>query len=184
MAILDPLGFWKSYRDNALESWSKVMIDSVNSEDYARFTGMFLDQYLSMTQPVQDAVQKSMTYSLAWLNMPTRDEVLSIAERLVHIETRLDDLDAETFDMHTEDQKAFRATERRIDKVESRMAAGDESVAKELRAVDRSLDKVLNTIMARLNDLDAKVAKERSGVAPKPQLRAETEREAKSKAEK
>jgi len=179
MAMLDPFGFWKTYRESTLDAWSKLMIDTVNSEDYAKFTGTFLDQYLSMTQPVQDAVQRYMTFSLAYFNMPTRDEMLSVAERLVHIETRLDDLDAETYDMHNEDQKVLRATERRIDGLESKIAAGQEASVKELRGVDQSLDKVLNTIMARLDKLEASVAKARSEAPARPQPRPQPKAEAK-----
>lgn len=184
MSMLDPFGFWKMYRETTLEAWSKYMIDTVNSEDYAKFTGVLLDQTLSVTQPVQDAVQKSMTSSLAYLNMPTRDEVLSVAERMINVEKRLDDLDNQTYDMHEEDQKLLRATERRIDKVESIIAASEETVAKELRGVDRSVDKALSTIMARLDQLEAAVARTRNAATEKPQSKAETEREGKTGAEK
>lgn len=175
--MLDPFGFWKTYRESTLDAWSKLMIDTVNSEDYAKFTGAFLDQYLSMTQPMQDAVQRYMVFSLAYFNMPTREEVLSIAERLVHIETRLDDLDAETYDMHQEDRKALSATERRIDSMESKVAASGENVVKELLGMRQSLDKSLNTIMARLDKLEASVAKASRETPARPQPRAQTKPE-------
>ena len=134
MQMLDPFGFWKTYRTATLDAWSQPMIDSLNSEEFARIAGTILDQYLGMAQPVQDTVQKTMTYTLAYLNMPTRDEVTSLAERLVNIETRLDDLDAKTSDMRDET-----------------------ALAKDVRAVDRSLDKVLSTLMTRLDALEAKL---------------------------
>jgi hypothetical protein len=143
MQMLDPLGFWKTSREATLEAWSKLMINTVNSDEYARFTGNLLDQYLSATQPVQDMVQKSMTYSLAYLNMPTRDEVLSLAERLVHIETRLDDLDDETYERHGEAQKG-------------------------IHGVERDLNKALDTLLARLDKLEAELAKKQETPAPKP----------------
>jgi len=179
MGMLDPFGFWKTYRESTLDASSKLMIDAVNTEDYAKFTGAFLDQYLSMTQPIQDAVQKYMVFSLAFLNMPTREEVLSVAERLVHIETRLDDLDAETYDMHHEDNEALRATERRIDSLESKVAASGETVTKELRDVEQNLAKVLNTIMARLDKLEIAVAKGRNETPARPQPRPQPRAEAK-----
>jgi hypothetical protein len=136
MQMLDPFGFWKTSRDSSLEAWSKIMIDMVNSEEYARSTGMILDQYLAMSQPLQDAVQKAMTGSLAYLNMPTRAEVISLAERLVNIETRLDDLDAKTSDMRDD----YRT---------------------EARTVESGIDKALKTIMARLDGLEAVIARDR-----------------------
>ena len=157
MQMLDPFGFWKTSRDTMLEAWSKQMIDLVNSQEYAQFTGTFLDQYMGLAQPVQDAVQKSMTMALPFWNLPSRDEVISLATQLVNIETRLDDLDALANDIYDSDRTETRSVERRMDKVEEKIGSGDESVAKELRSVDRSLDKVLTTILARLDDLEAAI---------------------------
>lgn len=187
MQMLDPFGFWKTQRDATLEAWSKLMIDMVNSQEYARFTGTFLDQYLSMAQPVQDAVQRSMTMSLAYFNMPSREEIVSIADRLVHIETRLDDLDNETYEIHDDYPKQFRTIERRIEKVEDRIAASEESVGKELRSVDRSLDKVLQTVLGRLDDLEAALVSTRQGAAktePKAEAKPEGKTEAKAEPKK
>jgi hypothetical protein len=176
MQMLDPFGFWKTSRDTTLEAWSKMMIDMVNSQEYARFTGTFLDQYLSMTQPIQDAVQRSMTMSLAYFNMPSREEVVSIADRLVHIETRLDDLDAETYDMHDDYPRRFQTVEHRIDKVEGRIATSEETVSKEIRGVDSSLENVLVTLVARLDKLEAAISQTRESVAkPEPRTAARAE---------
>jgi hypothetical protein len=135
MSMLDPFGFWKTYRDTSLEGWSKLMIDMVNTQEYARFTGQILDQYMTVAQPVQDAVQKSMVMLLPYFNLPSRDEVISVAERLVNIETRLDDLDAQTSDM------------------------SDEQIRGQ-RKVERDLDKVLSTLIARLDGLEAAIVPE------------------------
>jgi polyhydroxyalkanoic acid synthase PhaR subunit len=172
--MLDPFGFWKTSREATLEAWSKLMIDMVNSEDYARSTGMMLDQYLAASQPLQDTVQKAMTGALAYLNMPTRAEVISLAEQLVNIETRLDDLDAKTSEMRDDSRKELRAVERRIDKVEERIAASDEAVTKEIRGIDHSLDKVLNTIMDRLAHLEAATLPTREKEAAKPEAEPKT----------
>jgi len=185
MQMLDPFGFWKTSRDATLESLSKMMIDMVNSDEYARSTGMLLDQYLAMSQPLQDAVQKAMTSSLAYLNMPTRAEVISLAEQLVNIETRLDDLDAKTSDMREDSRTESRTIANRMNKVEETIAASEETVAKEIRAVDRSLDKVLSTIMARLDGLEAAALPARDGrrtevAATKPEPKAEAKVEAKA----
>lgn len=91
---LDPFGAWRQMRDANVDAWSKMMIDLVNSEDYSRATGQWLDAYLAMSQPFQKAIEAAMTRTLEGLNMPTRADVISLAERLTNIELRLDDLDA------------------------------------------------------------------------------------------
>jgi hypothetical protein len=91
---LDPFGGWRAMRDAGMETWSKMMIDLVNSEAYARATGQMLDTYLTVSAPFQRAIETVMTRVLTQLNMPTRADVTGLAERLTNIELRLDDLDA------------------------------------------------------------------------------------------
>jgi hypothetical protein len=90
----DPFGTLRSARDTYMESWSKAMLELVNSEGYAQATSRMLDSYLTMSIPVRKLLETSMTQVLAQLNMPTRADVISLAERMTNIEMRLDDLDA------------------------------------------------------------------------------------------
>ena len=87
----DPFG---PFRDMFMESWSKAMIDFVNSEPYSAASGAMMDAYLSASQPFRKVLEQTMTQVLTQLNMPTRADITSLAERLTNIETRLDDLDA------------------------------------------------------------------------------------------
>lgn len=91
---LDPTGFMKSVRDANMDAWAKMMVDVVQSEAYAESTAAMLDAWLTSSGPFQKAIESSMAQTLAKLNLPTRDDVTRIAERLTNIEMRLDDLDA------------------------------------------------------------------------------------------
>ena len=90
---------WKSMRDTSLESWSKMMIDMVNSDEYSQATGQWLDTYLTMSQPMKRIIDMTMTQVLTGLNMPMRSDVTSLAERLTNIEMRMDDQDAKLDDI-------------------------------------------------------------------------------------
>jgi seryl-tRNA synthetase len=90
---------WKSIRDSNLESWSKMTTDTVNSDEYSRATGQWLDTYLTLSQPFRRIIDVMMTQVLTSLNMPMRTDVTSLAERLTNIETRLDDQDAKLDDI-------------------------------------------------------------------------------------
>ena len=92
-------------RDASLESWSKVMIDLVNSEAYSHMTSQGLNSYLALSQPFQRVTETTMTQLLTRLNMPTASAVTSLAERMTNIEMRLDDLDSKLDDI----QRAIRA---------------------------------------------------------------------------
>jgi len=90
----DPTGMLKNLRDANLDAWSKMMIDLVNTEAYARATGTMLDAWLSHSAPFRKALESALTQVLTNLNLPTRADVTGLAERLTNIELRLDDLDA------------------------------------------------------------------------------------------
>ena len=89
----DPAGVFKEMRDSNMDAWAKAMGDLVHSDAYAAATGAMLDAWLAGSGPFREAIQNAMSQSLNQLNMPTRDEVTRLAERLTNIEMRLDDLD-------------------------------------------------------------------------------------------
>ena len=90
---LDPFGTMRAMRDTTLEAWSKMMIDMVNSDAYAQATAKWLDTYLTASQPFQQIMETTTTRVLTEFNMPTRADVISLAERMTNIEMRLDDID-------------------------------------------------------------------------------------------
>jgi hypothetical protein len=90
----DPTGVLKTMRDANVDAWSKMMIQLVNTEAYARATAVMLDTWLSTSGPFRKAIEAAVTKVLASLNLPTRDDITRLAERLTNIEMRLDDLGA------------------------------------------------------------------------------------------
>jgi hypothetical protein len=90
----DPTGVFKEMRTAGMDAWSKMMIQFVNTEAYARANGEMLDAWLATSTPFREALESAMTHALAKLNLPSRAEFISLAERLTHVELRLDDMDA------------------------------------------------------------------------------------------
>ena len=90
----DPMEPFRGIRDAYMDVWAKTMVDMVNSEAYAQATGTMLDTYLTVSAPFREAVEKAMVKTLEQMAMPSRADITSLAERITHIELRLDDLDA------------------------------------------------------------------------------------------
>jgi polyhydroxyalkanoic acid synthase PhaR subunit len=90
----DPLEPWRGVRDVYMDAWAKTMVEMVNSEAYAQATGTVLDTYLTVSAPFREAIEKAMLKTLEQLAMPSRADIVSIAERMTNIEMRLDDMDA------------------------------------------------------------------------------------------
>jgi len=93
-ATADPFEAFRKVRDTYFEGMSKVMIDAVNTEEYAQATGTLLNNYLTASAPFREAMDKAMVMALEQLSLPSRQQVIALAERLANLETRLDDLDA------------------------------------------------------------------------------------------
>jgi len=90
----DPTGMFKSIRDSNMDTWSRMMIEFVNTEAYATATATMLDAWLSHSAPFRKALEAALVQVLANFHLPTRDEVTGLAERLTNIELRLDDMEA------------------------------------------------------------------------------------------
>jgi len=85
---------FRDMRDTYLDAWAKAMVETVNTDAYARTSGTVLDTYLSASSPFREAVEKSMLRVLEQLSMPSRADFISLADRVTNIEMRLDDMDA------------------------------------------------------------------------------------------
>ena len=90
----DPTEAFRNMRDTYLDAWAKAMVETVNTDAYARTTGTVLDTYLSASSPFREAVEKAMLRVLEQLSMPSRADFVSLADRVTNIEMRLDDMDA------------------------------------------------------------------------------------------
>jgi hypothetical protein len=90
----DPFEAFRSIRDSYFDSMSKVMIDAVNSEEYAQATGAMLNGALTASAPFREGFDKAVAAGLAQSQLPSRQELAALAERFTHVEMRLDDMDA------------------------------------------------------------------------------------------
>jgi polyhydroxyalkanoic acid synthase PhaR subunit len=90
----DPFGTWMQFTDRWMKSWSKVLSDTAASENYATAMGQQLEAMLETSKLFQQQMRASMEQYLQGINIATRSQVVSLAERMTHVEMRLDDLEA------------------------------------------------------------------------------------------
>ena len=111
----DPFAPLVQFTERWMKTWSSVMSDVVASESFADAMGEQLEVMLEATKLVRQQMKVSMEQTLQQMNMPTRDQILGLAERLTNIEMRLDDLEAkadESLDHLQAIQKALRTNEK------------------------------------------------------------------------
>ena len=90
----DPFEQFRSMRDAYLDSMAKLMVDAVNTEEYAQATGAMLENSLAVSAPFREAMEKSMLQVLQQLSMPSRQDFAALADRFTNLELRLDDMEA------------------------------------------------------------------------------------------
>src|SRR3954471_3235078 len=90
----DVIGQLRKMRDQGMDTWAKAAIRFTSSDRYQRMTGVLAQPGLLATALVRNSTEKAMSDLLARLNMPSREEVLSLSQRLTRIEVVLDDLSA------------------------------------------------------------------------------------------
>jgi hypothetical protein len=81
-------------RDAGMDKWAKVALRLTSSRPYQRITSAIARPALLATALMRTATETAMSTFLAQVNMPSREEVLSLSKRLTRIEMVLDDLGA------------------------------------------------------------------------------------------
>jgi hypothetical protein len=81
-------------RDGSMDAWAKLMLRLTSSHEYQRLQGAISKPTLLAIALFRKTTGSAMSEVLAQLNMPSREEVLHLSQRLTHIEMVLDDLSA------------------------------------------------------------------------------------------
>ena len=90
----DPVKLVRDTRDAGMDAWAKLMLRLTSSHEYQRMQGFISRPTLLALAMFRKASDSTMGGVLGNLNMPSREEVLQISQRLTHIEMALDDLAA------------------------------------------------------------------------------------------
>ena len=90
----DPFAPFIHMSDMMMKSWADVLSQTVTSPTFAQSMGEQMQGFLEGTKLIRQQMKTSMEQSLQQLNVPSREQVVNIAERLTHVEMRVDDIEA------------------------------------------------------------------------------------------
>ena len=90
----DPFSQMVQFYDDWTKTWAGAASEMTSSKNFADSMAQQLESTLSTTQLMRRQMSEIMEQSLQQMNLPTRKQVLSIAERMTNIEMRLDDMEA------------------------------------------------------------------------------------------
>ena len=91
---VDPFAQVVQFYDTWAKSWADVMSQTVASRGFADSMGQQLEGSLDAYTLARRQMGELMEHYLRQLQLPTRKELISMAERLTRIEMAVDDLDA------------------------------------------------------------------------------------------
>ena len=90
----DPFSQMVQFYDDWTKTWAGAASEMTSSKSFADSMAQQLESTLSTTQLMRRQMNDLMEQSLQQMNMPTRKEILGMAERMTNIEMRLDDMEA------------------------------------------------------------------------------------------
>ena len=61
----DPFAAWQNMRDASVDAWVKMMLQMVNSEEYAKAMSTIMDSYLTTSAPFRKVVEAMMVQFVA-----------------------------------------------------------------------------------------------------------------------
>ncbi len=82
---MDPLGMWREWVAQSERQWNAFLNQAMATDEFSQAMGKFMDFYLNL----QKGMNEAMSRYLQLVNMPSRQEVLALGERLSAIEERL-----------------------------------------------------------------------------------------------
>ena len=86
--VFNPFLLWKSLYESTESNIGQAMEETLASEEYAEFLGNVQTGYLQYQQLIQGTTD---TY-LHQMNIPTRDEISSIASLIINVEEKIETL--------------------------------------------------------------------------------------------
>ena len=90
----DPFSQMLQFYDDWTKTWSGAASEMASSKTFADSMAQQLEASLSATQLMRRQMGELMEQSMQQMSLPTRREILGIAERMTNIEMRLDDMEA------------------------------------------------------------------------------------------
>lgn len=84
-ATVDPFAMWREWVGNSERQWNTFLNSAMATDEFSQTMGRFMDVYLNL----QKNMNEVMGRYLQLVNIPTRNDILAIGERLSQVDDRL-----------------------------------------------------------------------------------------------
>ncbi len=147
----DPFTFFKEWYDATSETWAKVVGDVIGTEQFMKAGSQFLETYTSFYRTMRRANEEYFRN----LQLPTRSDVARVAELVVGLEDKIDQMEDVFEDFENRNSRI--ATSDAVEGLKGRL----EQVETKLEAIPVALQKLatIEGLEARLDRVESKLDK-------------------------
>lgn len=155
----DPFQVLRESYEQATEAWAKAVEQAISTEDFAASAGKVMERYTEM----QEMLRRTSEAVAEQLHIPTKDDIARVAQLVVNVERKVDDVSDQADALQRRDPaEAVAGLAERLAVIEERLAG----IAARLDAIER--------IEARLGELAPAPAPEAPAKKPAPARRRST----------
>lgn len=87
----DPFEMWRDWMANSERQWNGFLNNAMATDQFTQSMGQFMDVYLNMQKSMNEVMGRYMSA----LNLPTRNDILALGERLSAIEDHLGTIESD-----------------------------------------------------------------------------------------
>lgn len=81
----DPFAVWRDWVSQSERQWNTFLNNAMATDEFSQTVGRFMDVYVNM----QTSMNEAMSRYLSSVNLPSRQDILGLGDRLTAIEERL-----------------------------------------------------------------------------------------------
>jgi polyhydroxyalkanoic acid synthase PhaR subunit len=93
----DPFAAWRDWVGQSERQWNAFLNEAMATDEFGQSMGQFMDVYLNLQRGMNEVMGRYLTA----LNLPSRSDVLSLANRLSDLEGRLSDIEDTLHELRT-----------------------------------------------------------------------------------
>lgn len=130
-SFLDPFAIWKNMYEKTESKLNEVIHETMQKESFSEWMGQIQNAYLQY----QKLVQTSADNYLKQVNLPTRDEISSIASLIINLEEKVENLDQKI-----EDELLVNSSSSEMNKLKTSISRLDKKMDSILKAVQQPIE--------------------------------------------
>lgn len=85
----DPFAVWRDWMSQSERQWNAFLNNAMATDEFSQTVGRFMDVYVNMQKNMNEA----MSRYLSSVNLPSRQDILGVGDRLTAIEERLTNIE-------------------------------------------------------------------------------------------